>query len=1083
MRQRIREASLAIDTAQISTLHGFCFRVLGEFGFDTGSSLRRPELIEDMRALDLEIVRDFWRRGTGDVATAALLADTWSDPDTLAKQAGDPRWEDRAVELPRSDLEALDAAFDAARARIAAWSEADRHGFEMELERCVNTPGTRTGRMRTWGALHTWAAKGTSGTAFDDFDGKAVASIGADKIETLKPEGVRPGGRVFDDIAALANAHAAIVAAREYEERRRSAELLCDARKFLEHERARRLAERGLMGHDQAVRTLKAALARDGAQRVIETIQRRWKAALIDEFQDTDDAQWNVVHKLFGDTTLILVGDPRQAIYGFRGGDVFAWRKATASAAGERLALTTSYRSGTRLCGAVNALFGVEGGFIDTGIDYSDVAASARSGRCAVLRDGAARPGLECWSFDAADLGQTDDKAASKARAQSALEQCTVRWIAAMLASATLRHGNGEQEPLQPRHVAVLVNSNREAASLQAALGAAGIPAASNLHASVYASDEAADLALLLEALAEPADADRARAAWASRLLGKSASDIAATLASDDGAPQRQAAEWADAVRRHGVLAWLHRRIAAAAPRLLEQPDGQRRVSNYLQLAELLQEDQTTGFGAAELAARLARRRAESDDDSDADSARLRLDTDADAVTVSTVHAAKGLEYDVVLLPYAGFARDPSKKPKGVALHWYHDGDGRARVAFGSGPIVADGVRRARAEALAEDVRKLYVAVTRARALCVLPWGQISQAEHGALFHLLHTAGRVAPLPPGDTECAAALAGLRQRAPDAVGILDWNDIPAAARWQAPAADAVASAPRHFMRAGVERDWTVWSFSRLVRGGHNAAPDLRPGSSDADDTPADVGSPAERLGGARFGSAVHEVFEAADFAAWRDAKGVPASQRALIERALADQGIVTGTSLPHAVDAVGTMLHDALNAPLPCGARLADVAPEARRAEIEFHMALAPAGSSRLFELLHDHGYQKQRRAIAAEHLRGLLTGKIDLTFRHDARYWIVDWKTNRCPPYDTGALESEIARHDYDLQWLIYTLALHRWLGTMLPGYDYDRDFGGVSYLFVRGMQDGGGVHADRPPRALIDALDALFPAPRREAA
>ena len=1078
LRQRVRDASLAIDTAQISTLHGFCFRVLGEFGFDTGSSLRRPELIEDMRALDLEIVRDFWRRGAGDVATAALLADTWGNPDSLAKQVGDPRWEDRTIELPRPDFAALDAGFDAARTRIAAWSEAERAGFGSELQRCVKSLNTRTGRLQAWTDVRAWASGASTGAAFESFDAKTAASLGADNIEGLQPKGVRPKGRVFDDVAALANAHAAIVAAHACEEERLGAELLYEARAFLEHERARRLDERGLMGHDQAVRALKAALAKDGADRVIAAIQRRWKAALIDEFQDTDTAQWNVVRRLFGDTTLILVGDPKQAIYGFRGGDVFAWRKAIDHAAGERLALTTSYRSGTRLCNAINALFGPKDAFIDADIGYHDVAASERSQRCAVLCDGVALPGIECWSFSPADLGQPDDKPASKARAQTALERRTVHWIAAMLDVALLRHGNGEQEPLQPKHIAVLVDSNREAATLQAALGAAGIPAASNLRASVYASDEADDLALLLEALTEPADADRARAAWASRLIGRSANEIAASLAGDDGAPQREATEWAASVHRHGALAWLHQLVADAAPRLLEQPDGQRRVSNYLQLAELLQQDQAAGAGTADLATRLARRRAKAGDDS----ARLRLDTDADAVTVSTVHAAKGLEYDVVILPYAGFAKNPSKKRDQVPLHWYHDAAGNARVALG--PAVADDVqRRARREALAEDVRKLYVAVTRARALCVVPWGRINDAECGALFHLLQVAGRTESLVLGDAECATALAELRERAPDAIGIVKWNDI-AADRWQAREPDAVASQPRPFTRAGIERDWTVWSFSRLVRGSHNAAADTLPGAGDGDDTTSDGGpSDSENLGGARFGSAVHEVFERTDFAAWRDANGVPAPQRALIERALVDQGIAKGTALPQAVDAVGAMLRDALNAMLPCGARLADIAPDARRAEIEFHMALAPADSSRLFALLHQHGYQKERRSIAAEHLRGLLTGKIDLTFRHDARFWIVDWKTNRCPPYDATALEAEIARHDYDLQWIIYTLALHRWLGMTLPGYDYDRDFGGVYYLFVRGMRHGEGVRADRPQRELIDALDEMFPAPRREAA
>lgn len=1079
LRERARAASLAIDTAQISTLHGFCFRVLSEFGFDTGSSLRQPELIEDLRALDLEIIRDFWRSGSGDLKTAVRLADTWGDPETMAKQVGDPRWEGRIVEVPQPDFAALDADFDAARRRIAAWGDVECTAFEAELQRCVSTPRTRTACVQACDVLRAWASGSSSKAAFDTFDASAAASICADKITKLVPKDVRPQGQVFDDITALSDAYAAIVAAHAARDKLRGAELLREARTVLEHERARRMAERGLMGHDQAVRTLETALFDGGAQRNLIRIQCRWKAALVDEFQDTDTAQWNVVRKLFGNTTLILVGDPKQAIYGFRGGDVFAWRKAIASAAGEPLNLTTSYRSGTRLCEAVNALFRAPRAFIEDGIDYHDVAASAASCKSVVLRDGTELPGLECWSFTAAELGQPDDSPAAKDRARPALERRTVQYLAALLGSATLRDKHGSEQRLQPGNIAVLVNSNREAASMQAALGEAGIPACSNLRASVYASEEADDLALLLEAVVDPADARRARAAWASRLIGQSAAAIAATLAGDTAAPQQDASEWASAVRRQGVLAWLHGRIAEAAPRLLEQPDGARRVSNYLQLAELLQEDQAAGCGVAELVTRFARRRAEAVGDSDADSARLRLDTDAKAVVVSTVHAAKGLEYDVVILPYAGFAKDPSKKPNGVALYWYHDDAGDSHVALG--PATASVMKdRARDEALAEDVRKLYVAITRARALCVLPWGRIGQCQHGALFHLLHVAGRETPLALNDVECATALVQLQAQAPDAIGVVQWSALPVAERWQAPAAEPVATASRAFRRADVDRDWTVWSFSRLVRGSHNAAAETLPGAGDHDDTAMD----GARLGGARFGSAVHQVFERTDFAAWRNGNGVPAEQRGLIERALADHGVAAaGAALPQAVDAVGAMVRDALTATLPSGARLADIAPDARRAEIEFHLALAPAASEKLFALLHAHGYQRHRSGIAAAHLAGLLTGKIDLTYRHDHRYWIVDWKTNRCPPYDAAALDAEIARHDYDLQWILYTLALHRWLGATLDGYDYDRDFGGVEYLFVRGMQDGGGVRADRPSRGLIDALDALFPVPRGVAA
>lgn len=970
LRARARAASRAGDTAQISTLHAFCFRVLDEFGFETGSPLRQPELIEDLRALDLEIIRDFWRRrGGGEAATAALLEAAWGGPEALAVQGAAPRWEGRTIDLP---------------------------------------------------------------------------------IAAASPE------------AAPAHATAA---------------LLCEARSFLVEQRRERLAARNRMSHDGAVQALHAALAGARARVALRQIQRRWKAALIDEFQDTDAAQWDVVRTLFGEGTLILVGDPKQAIYGFRGGDVHAWRKATAAAQPPPLHLTTSYRAGARLCGAVNALFGVDAAFNDAAIGYHAVAASDDSAAWAVEHAGRVLPGIQCWSFTARELGQPDAKPAAKGRAGAALEQRSVAYLAALLHGATLHHGDGHSEPLAPRHVAVLVNSNAEADAMQAALAHAGIPAVSNLVASVYASEEAADLALLLAALADPADAERARAAWASRLVGQGAGAIAASLAGSEAGPQLDVAHWADTVRRHGVLAWLHGLLAEAAPRLLERTDGARRVANYLQLAELLQAEQAAGFGLADLANRHARACAGASEGEGADADRLRLESDADAVTVSTVHAAKGLEYAVVVLPYAGFGRDPERGGRQPALAWYHDAAGTARVAVGAAPDAVQA--RAREEALAEELRKLYVAITRAKALCVVPWGWINQSEHGALHHLLHCAGRSDALAFDDAGCRAALAALGKRAAaGALGIVEWRDVPQAQHYAPSTPAPVALQAARFARGGLERDWTVWSFSRLVRGSHNQASDTAPGASD-DDT--DDGA---QLGGARFGTAVHAVFERTDFVAWRDAVAVPDAQYGLIERELAAQGLPGGAlPLPRAVDFVGGLVCAALDAKLACGTRLADLPADAHRAEIEFHLSLAPADPARLYALLHQFGYQAQREGIAPERLAGLMTGKIDLTFRHAGKYYLVDWKTNRCAPYDAAALQAEIARHDYDLQWLVYTLALHRWLRAVLPDYAYARDFGGAYYLFVRGMRDGRGVHFDRPDERLIDALDALLTAPRREAA
>ncbi len=1090
LRKRAREARLAIDTAFIGTLHGFCHRVLAEFGFDTGQALVAPELIEDIRELEAEIVRDFWRRGSADPATAALLAGTWKTADALGAQVCDPRWRGREAEVPSIDPVGLEEHLARVRQTIAAWTDASLAAADDELGACFSHHGARRPRCEALRMLRTWAARER------DAESDAVALGAAARFEPeacMKPASFirHPDGELFATVRELHATLDAMRRAREAEAALPAAHLLHHARKYLEAERPRRLAERNLMGHDEAVDRLAGALA--DPVRGMEATQRiraRFKAALIDEFQDTDARQWQVVRTLFGKSALVLVGDPKQAIYGFRGGDVFAWLEARGHAQGEPLELRDSWRAGEGLCGAINALFSRGDAFIEAGIAHPDIRAAQP--QRALLRDGKPLEALQVWWLDPDQVGHAANKEIpSKAYAEPAIQRACVNWIRDMLdGRSQLRDAQGRLEALRAKHIAVLVDSNAQAAAMQAALGRAGVAAASNLRASVYASAEAADLSLVLEALANPDDLRRARAAHASLLVGSDAATLAGSREEDaQGARLLETVSgWAAAASRHGPLAWLHGLLQTATPRLLALPDGERRVANYLQLAELLQDLHARSFGLDDLATRFGRARVEAHDDADA--ARLRLDNDADAVTIATVHAAKGLEWPVVLVPYAVLGHDPgpNNRDRRPRLHWYHHADHRAHVAIG--PCADEAIaRRALDEIRAEDVRKFYVAITRAAALCVLPYGPTSATCHSAPFHLLHVAGREAVdwLDEGLAGCETAVRQLCERAGGAVARVDLP-LTAVGALRTTARDKPQMLhARTFTRSGLERDWQTWSFSRLVRGSTNAAvADPLPGAGDAEAAEPHVEDAANDtgLGGARFGTAVHAVFEQTSFDAWRDAAETPASEQALIASALRQQGLAQGDAASRcAVAVVGGFVRATLNATLPCGVRLCDVADAECRAEIEFHLTLAPARSAALFALLHRHGYQRQRSGVSAETLHGLLTGKIDLTFRHAGRFHIIDWKTNRCAPYDADAMRAEIAAHDYDLQWLIYTLALHRWLGQRLPDYDYDRHVGEVYYLFVRGMAESKGVHADRPPRELIEAMDALFAAPVEVAA
>ena len=1092
---RAREAELAMDTAVIGTLHAFCNRVLAEFGFQTGRALREPELLEDTRALQQEIVEDFWRTCSTDADAARLLAETWRRPDALARQVTDPRWRGRTVSNAAELVSAAQdssarrnetlAQLDAIRNAIAGWDDAMLQATMQELADCISHAGARKARAQGLHALRDWAQTDTAADLLSAAARKAVDDLAERTLSAMKSCKRLPQGPVF---AAIADLDATIQSLQQRDDAAR-AKLLLDARTYLERELPARMKTLGVLGHDQAVDELAAALddPHHGAH-AVHAIRQRWAVALVDEFQDTDPQQWKILKKLFAhdDGALVLVGDPKQAIYGFRGGDVHAWLMAKHSAQGEPLRLDESQRSGTGVNAAVNALFSRKDAFVEQGIAHQDVHAASRVAERALIVDGVPAAGLQVWQLPPTGITNKDGSVRPwyKGDAQSQIEAACVTQIVEWLEGArqgrvSLREGDGSTRALCARNIAVLVDSNREARSIQRALARAGVPAASCLRASVYASEEAIDLRLLLEALRDPADATRARTARASLLVGDDATTIAQTCTDSAtlDALLTETAEWAALVQRRGPLPLLHRLIADAAPRLLATTGGDRRVANYLQLAELLQDDYAACFGIDDLCALYARALRESASDTDSDAVRLRLDTDAQAVQVATVHAAKGLEYDVVVLPCAASGHAPSAHGNKPPLVWYHDDDA-ACVAVGN-QVAPDVEARAQREALAEDVRKFYVGVTRARATCVVPWGCVRQADATPMHWLLCAAGRDAPLSFDEPACEQVLAELIACGD---GHVAKSSLPQASakRLSSPqvAPTQLAAATFH---GRLEGDWRTWSFSRLVRGeARREDTDPAPGHGDAspvagEGTASPIATPV--LAGARFGSAVHAALERADFATWRDAGGVPETQRGLLARSLRAQGLPeAGTvSLDRAVMQVGECMRGALNVPLACGTRLCDLDASRRRAEMEFHMRLAPSRVEALFALLHRNGYQRGRSGFGVARLHGMLTGVMDLVFEHDGRFHLIDYKTNLLPGYDADALRDAIAAHDYDLQYLLYVLALHRWLRALLRCYDYETHMGDVYYLFVRDLAEGRGVHRDRPPRALIEAMDTLF--------
>jgi exodeoxyribonuclease V beta subunit len=406
----------------------------------------------------------------------------------------------------------------------------------------------------------------------------------------------------------------------------------------------------------------------------------------------------------------------------------------------------------------------------------------------------------------------------------------------------------------------------------------------------------------------------------------------------------------------------------------------------------------------------------------------------------------------------------------------FHDGIQRVATLFAEKGSAAELAERN--EARAERLRLLYVGLTRARLATWLVWGDVNHAGNTPLAWLLHRQpGAEAVDAIVDASIPQRLSLLQQQAPAAIAIIDASTSPALPRLRFSSDDTLAPAAAVAMRS-LSRDWWVYSFSQLSR-----EDDGREQGGAGDEIESTSLPAPSRFSGARFGNSLHAALERTRFEAWRDGREdapPPGEEAALIE-ALRGEAYVGDNDLAEGVPLLARLIRHTLTVRLPEGVRLADLPAPARRSEMEFHFALRSTPLDALLTLLHRHGLLREREKFGQRtRIEGLMTGKIDLVYEHAGLFYLLDYKSNQLPDYGAAALDAAMHDSEYTLQYLIYTLALHRWLGFRLgAAYDYDRHFGGVRYLFCRGLdatrEDSPGIYATRPSRSLIEALDELL--------
>ncbi|MEZ0491033.1 UvrD-helicase domain-containing protein [Kineococcus sp. TBRC 1896] len=897
---------------------------------------------------------------------------------------------------------------------------------------------------------------------------------------------------------------------------------------------AARKRSRRLLGFDDLLARLRDALTDDVAgPTACGRLGRRYSVVLVDEFQDTDAVQWDVLRTAFhGRCPLVLIGDPKQAIYAFRGADVNSYLDAV-GVAGTTATLGTNYRSDPAvLAGTAALLRGAALG--DERIVVHPVQAHHRT--AALTGPDGPDPSpvrLRLVPRDGLPLtARTGVPAVADVRA--AVARDTAEEVVAVLSEGLRvrpeRDAGGSERALAAGDVAVLVRTQAQARLVQEELRGRGVPCVLSRGPSVFSTPAAREWVWLLEAVEQPHRAARVRRAALSSFVGRSAAEL-------DAAGDRATDELSVALRRWGSLL-TERGVSAMFAavdaeqhlprRLLGVEGGERRLTDLRHIAEVLHAEavQGPGDGVAGLLSWLRGRVEDAAGDVDQERSR-RLDTDREAVQIATVHTSKGLEHEVVCVPFGWDGPGGGSKDR---LPVAHAPDGRRALHVGgpAAPAYDAFCRAADTEDLAEELRLLYVALTRAVSRLLVWWAPATNTQRGALHRLLFAEDvRALPekLPLPDDEALRARLGALFPPGSPVALEDVPARSAPSRWAAPApAPAQLRAAR--FTAEVDLGWRRTSYSGLTRGVHEAHPPgravlsepeldvtldevavqevaLEAGAQEDPQGWRDVPSPLAGLpAGTGFGTLVHAVLEGFDPA-------VP--DRPAHLAALAREQFAAPLAEPLAA-ALGPVVRTGLG-PLADGRALADFAVADRLAELDFELPLAggdaagPAAGGRLGDLagllrehlrpgdpVHAYAGLLADPVLAAEVLRGYLTGSIDAVLRCGSRFLVVDYKTNRLAGpgeeltawhYRRQALDETVLAAHYPLQALLYSVALHRFLRWRLPGYDPAEHLGGSLYLFLRGMcgpdvapgPDGvpPGVWSWQPPAALVVAASDLL--------
>lgn len=1077
LRYRVLQAVKSMDFASIFTIHGFCARILTDFAWETNHQQYPVQLIENHRGLYQQLAADLWRHFTDDPRFADIMNSRWhGDISLLATDLPQLILADQLTPAaPAWPTDPRPRLHEVARQLADAFQKDGSTCYQLisraSDEGALNKSQYAIAKLnQLWRILTTWSQS----QHFDTILPKTIRLLTADELKKRTNKNQSTPQIPLSDVV---QAYLSCVADLDQSTMQRELILMHALRKLGQH-KMRTLKDRlRVHTYDDLIANVADVVCGHEGLHLRQSIRKQYCVALIDEFQDTDAQQWKIFQAIFASadqsdqthSALFLIGDPKQAIYGFRGGHLHTYLAATRTAA---LAppLTINYRSRPCVLNAIDALYQQAGShaFATNDIQFSSVKPAGNVSDDSLKRDQNVAPALTIWQASAPQSDQ--HQSSSSWTKDSARRICTNACVSAIhdwLDDSRNARTSLNGRAIVAKDLAILVRTHYEAQLIHTALTQRGIPAITSLRQSVFADEHAYDILFLLQALHHTLDHRYLRLFCLTPLGGLDARTVA-NFSSDLRLPshwQSQCEVWRQLYRQNGPLALISELCAHQAERLVRQQVGEQILTLYLQLGEMLQQAIATHHTLPRLIRWLEHQLTHADDDEEKQ--RQYLPIDENCVQILTLHKSKGLEFPLVFLPYSCLAHH-AKTPNYLCP--IRSEDGQKHLIWkktSTDPSWLAALASWEAEQRAEEARLLYVGLTRAQYALWVASGPFhsERSTPPTLSTMLDNACVWQPS-LANTVC-----------------LDHSPIRLLPPLLQPEqAKTPVPEPRvHHSQLFYPR--LISSFSQLSHWQSPLPTDvINPVLKSLEESQSTAATQDMRFSGSRFGTVFHEALQFTTFSSWRNwplTRISPDEESTHLENALRRGGYQTH-DFSDGLSILNQLIGLTLAVPLSNNFHLARLSPGHYQREMEFQFSMNHTQTSHFLSRLHHYGVATSKQSLGKNlYLDGMMTGIIDLIYIQNNQWFIVDYKTNILPDYSPTSLQAAVQEHAYDLQAIIYTIAIHRWLRFRLHDrYQYSRDFGGIYYLFCRGLNlenPQSGVYSIRFSQNCIETIDALF--------